>query len=58
MIRSLLFRHGFTARFARVAEIAEKFFLNFLLSPTKEQQDMNKFETIIKKQGKSINETE
>jgi hypothetical protein len=37
-----LFRHGFTARFARVAKIAEELFFNFLLSPAKKQRDVNK----------------
>ena len=42
LISSLLFRHGFTARLARAAEIAEELFFNFLLSPAKEQRDVNK----------------
>ena len=39
LISLLLFRHGFTARFARVAKIAEELFFNFLLSPAKKQRD-------------------
>jgi hypothetical protein len=42
LISSLLFRHGFTARFAQVAKIAEELFFNFLLNLAKEQRDVNK----------------
>ena len=44
LISSLLFRHGLTACIARVAKIAESAGVgfNYLLSPAKEQRDVNK----------------